>query len=202
MFASSYQVHSGFRDAFDRTFGTTPGEAHAGKYVGVQFVETPLGHMIIAAVEEGICMAEFSDCHRLEYHYQQIKNRYGLSVLPGSNPVMDRLKGELSDYFEGRLKQFSVPLTICGTPFQERVWDELLHIPYGQTDSYQAIAQRTGNVRAVRAVAGAVATNPVWILIPCHRVIGKDGGLVGYGGGLWRKRLLLELERSGKLAGA
>lgn len=178
---------------------TAPEKAHADKCIGVQFIESPLGTLISAAVEDGICMVGFSDCLRPEYCYRRIQDRFGLPVLPVSNPVLDSLKVELSDYFKGKLTRFSVPLAICGTPFQEHVWNELLRIPYGQTVSYQAMAQSTGNVRAVRAVARAIAMNPIWILIPCHRVIGKDGELTGYGGGLWRKQMLLELERTGKL---
>jgi AraC family transcriptional regulator of adaptative response/methylated-DNA-[protein]-cysteine methyltransferase len=111
------------------------------------------------------------------------------------------LRQELDDYFQGGRARFTLPLASRGTPFQEKVWLELRRIPYGQTISYDELARRVGQPMAQRAVARANGMNYVAILIPCHRVIGKDGSLTGYGGGLWRKRLLLELERTGKLPG-
>jgi O-6-methylguanine DNA methyltransferase len=92
-------------------------------------------------------------------------------------------------------------VNICGTPFQERVWKELQRIPHGQTANYQEIARRVGRPTAIRAVARANGMNRLYLLVPCHRVITKDGELSGYGGGVWRKRALLELERTGKLPG-
>ena len=202
VFSNGYRSHSGFHDAFTRTFGTTPGQAGRGKFIAAQLIETPLGPMVVAALEDGVCLVEFSSGRMLEHNCEKVRALYGLPVLPVSTPILDKLKYELEEYFGGRLKQFSVPLAIRGTPFQERVWRELLRIPYGQTASYQDIALRTGDMKAVRAVARANAVNRIGILIPCHRVVGKDGGLTGYGGGLWRKRLLIELERTGKLPGA
>jgi len=106
----------------------------------------------------------------------------------------DEIIAELDAYFAGSLKKFSVPLDLRGTEFQRRVWELLLHIPYGETRSYGQIARAIGRPEASRAVAQAVGTNPVAIIVPCHRVIGASGGLVGYGGGLHRKQALLELE--------
>lgn len=167
--------------------------------IAAQYIETPLGPMLIAAVKEGICLVEFSDQRILERSYQRISMKYGVAVLSVTSDTLEILKAELQAYFSGKLKEFKVPLALHGTPFQERVWDELRRIPYGQSVAYQDIAWRIGNIKAVRAVARANAMNPIGILVPCHRVIGKNGKLVGYGGGLWRKRLLLELERTGKL---
>jgi len=106
----------------------------------------------------------------------------------------DEAIAELDAYFAGSLKKFSVPLDLRGTEFQRRVWELLLHIPYGATRSYGQIARAIGRPEASRAVGQAVGTNPVAIIVPCHRVIGASGGLVGYGGGLHRKQALLELE--------
>jgi len=106
----------------------------------------------------------------------------------------DEIIAELDAYFAGSLKKFSVPLDLRGTEFQRRVWELLLHIPYGETRSYGQIARAIGRPEASRAVGQAVGTNPVAIIVPCHRVIGASGGLVGYGGGLHRKQALLELE--------
>jgi methylated-DNA-[protein]-cysteine S-methyltransferase len=103
-------------------------------------------------------------------------------------------RAQLGEYFEGRRTSFDVPLALHGTPFQRRVWEALLEIPYGETTSYGELARRLGSPRAMRAVGLANGRNPVAVIVPCHRVIGADGTLTGYGGGLERKRLLLELE--------
>ena len=116
--------------------------------------------------------------------------------MPGQHEWLRRLSDELAAYFDGRLTEFTVPISPRGTPFQERVWQELRRIPHGTTISYEELAARIGQPTAVRAVANANGQNRVNILIPCHRVIGKNGELTGYGGGLWRKRLLLDRERS------
>lgn len=102
---------------------------------------------------------------------------------------------QLDEYFNGLRKSFNLPLKPLGTPFQKNVWDQLILIPYGETAAYIDIAEATGNPRAVRAVGGANHSNPIGIIIPCHRIIGKDGSLTGYGGGLWRKKWLLDHEK-------
>jgi AraC family transcriptional regulator of adaptative response/methylated-DNA-[protein]-cysteine methyltransferase len=201
VFANGYGSHSGFRSAFVKTFGSSPGKLRPGEFIAARFIETPLGPMLAAAVPEGICLLEFSDRRMLEHNYRQLRQRFGLPVLPATNAPLDQLLMELGSYFKGKLARFTVPVAIKGTHFQERVWHELLLIPYGETISYQELAQRVGDVKAARAVARANGMNRISILIPCHRVIGKDGALSGYGGGVWRKRLLLELERTGKLPG-
>jgi AraC family transcriptional regulator of adaptative response/methylated-DNA-[protein]-cysteine methyltransferase len=122
-------------------------------------------------------------------------------VVPGSHPLLEQLREELKQYFAGELRNFTVPLNSRGTPFQDQVWRELRGIPYGKTISYDELARRINQPTAQRAVARANGMNYVSIVIPCHRVIGKDGSLTGYGGGLWRKRLLLELEKTGSLPG-
>ncbi|MDY0288411.1 MAG: methylated-DNA--[protein]-cysteine S-methyltransferase [Sphaerochaeta sp.] len=110
-------------------------------------------------------------------------------------PLFDQTKGELDEYFAGKRKSFTLPLKTSGTPFQEQVWAALLEIPYGQTRSYEAIAIAIGNPKACRAIGMANNRNAIGIIIPCHRVIGKDGSLVGYGGGLDKKIALLDLEK-------
>ncbi len=118
-----------------------------------------------------------------------------------SSPVLKRCLGELREYFEGTRRVFTVPLHFRGTPFQEQVWRALLEIPYGETRSYQDIAVALGNPRALRAVGGANHKNPLALLVPCHRVIGKDGSLTGFGGGLSIKQWLLEHEKRHALKG-
>lgn len=201
VFANGFESHSGFRDAFTRTFGAPPMKSRGGEFIAAQFFETPLGPILAAATTRGICFLEFSDRRMLEYNYNQIRKRFGVSILPTSNDVLESLRSELGCYFEGRQKSFRTGVDMKGTPFQERVWRELQNIPHGETISYEQLARRIGQPSGVRAVARANGSNRIAIVIPCHRVIGKDGELTGYGGGLWRKRLLLELERTGHLPG-
>ncbi len=196
-----FESHSGFRDAFARAFGKPPGRARQGDCLYVTLLDTPLGPMLAAASHEGVCVLEFADRRGLERSYAEMRRRFALPVVPGDCDVLKRLRRELCDYFQGKRSEFSVPVALRGTDFQQRVWRELQRIPHGQTVSYEAIAHRIGAPTAVRAVARANGANRVALLVPCHRVIGKDGDLTGYGGGVWRKRLLLERERSGKLPG-
>ncbi len=157
-------------------------------------VETPLGTVIAGGSREALCLLEFSDPIRLERQMTRLRKQLGEEIEEGDTPVTRRAAEELARYFAGELREFTVPLRTRGTEFQEAVWGELRRIPYGATRSYGEQARRIGRPDAVRAVASANGDNPISILIPCHRVIGADGSLTGYGGGLWRKRRLLELE--------
>jgi AraC family transcriptional regulator, regulatory protein of adaptative response / methylated-DNA-[protein]-cysteine methyltransferase len=199
--SNGYESYSGFREAFGKTFGMPPGQEQTGDFVAVQQLETPLGVLLVGAVREGICLVEYSDRRMLEQNYATLRQQFGYPVLPVAHPHIDHLRQELSQYFAGTLTQFTVPVVIRGTAFQEKVWLALQQIPYGKTIAYDQLAQNIGQPTAMRAVARANSMNRISILIPCHRVIGKDGQLTGYGGGLWRKRLLLELERTGRLPG-
>ena len=192
-----FESHSGFRTAFTKTFGRAPGRATEHDCLRVAMLDTPLGPMLAAAGEAGLCQLEFADRRRLEKGYAEMRRRFGLPVVPGDNAVLQQLRQELAEYFGGQRRDFHVPLALRGTPFQQRVWGELQKIPHGRTVSYEAIAQRIGHPAAFRAVARANGTNRIAILVPCHRVIAKDGSLCGYGGGVWRKRLLLALETTG-----
>lgn len=192
-----YESHSGFRAAFTRAFGKAPGRARQEDCLRVAMLETPLGPMFAAAGEEGVCVLEFADRRGLEKSYAEMRRRFGLPVVPGDHPVLQQLRRELAEYFAGQRRDFTVPLAARGTEFQRRVWRELRRIPCGKTVSYEDVATRIGKPAAVRAVARANGTNRICILIPCHRVIAKDGTLCGYGGGVWRKRLLLQLEQAG-----
>jgi len=152
---------------------------------------SPLGTYILASSQRGVTCVETEDkvpacLARWE--------RDGIQVKDGSSEYNDAVAGELDDYFAGRLREFTVLLDLRGTPFQRRVWELLRDIPYGEMRSYSQIAHALGRPTAVRAVGGANARNPVSIIVPCHRVIGSDGKLVGYGGGLGRKDALLKLE--------
>jgi AraC family transcriptional regulator, regulatory protein of adaptative response / methylated-DNA-[protein]-cysteine methyltransferase len=163
-------------------------------------LESPLGPLIAGATAEGICLLEFTDRHRLPAQVETLRRRFDCAPVTGESPHFDRLRDELTAYFSGQLRQFSLPLVAPGTPFQERVWAELLRIPSGETRSYEDLARRLGMPRAQRAVGHANGLNRIAILIPCHRVVNKNGKLGGYGGLLWRKDALLHLERTGRFA--
>lgn len=195
MLGAGFNSYSGFDAAFSRTFGQTARPSDENACIRMTMIETPIGPMVAAANNEGVCLLEFADRRGLEASYNDMRKRFAAAVLPGENKILKQLREELGLYFAGELRRFTVSVFVRGTEFQEKVWGELRKIPHGQTASYEEIAERVGNFRAVRAVARANGTNRICILIPCHRVIAKDGTLSGYGGGVWRKRLLLELEK-------
>jgi AraC family transcriptional regulator, regulatory protein of adaptative response / methylated-DNA-[protein]-cysteine methyltransferase len=192
---NGYESHSGFRDAFSRTFGRPPGKSDNLDCVVVSWLESPLGPLVAGANDRGVCLLEFSDQRRLETQSRILKKVFSCAIVPGRNGHLNLLQEELQQYFSGGLKQFSVPLVYPGTPFQERVWSELLRIPYGETRSYEDLARQIRSEGAQRAVGHANGMNRIAIVIPCHRVVNKDGKLGGYGGGLWRKQYLLDLEQ-------
>ncbi|HSS63119.1 MAG TPA: methylated-DNA--[protein]-cysteine S-methyltransferase [Gammaproteobacteria bacterium] len=196
VFESGYDSHSGFRDAFIRTFGKTPGRCRNEDCVLVSWLRSPVGPLVAGATGEGICLLEFTDRRSLETEFATVKQLLAAPIIPGSNEHLETLRVELADYFAGLLRTFSVPLVYPGTLFQRQVWEKLLAIPYGETRSYEQLAVAVGKPRAVRAVGRANGSNRMAILVPCHRVVNKNGGLGGYGGGLWRKQYLLDLEYS------
>lgn len=203
VFGSGFDSHSGFRDAFNRTFGNAPGRARQnGARIVCAMIESPLGPLLAGANDEGICLLEYTDRHRLAKILTTMRKRFACPVVPGEHPWLTKLRRELVEYFSGQRDMFTVPLAPRGTPFQEKVWRELRNISHGQTISYDELARRIDQPTAQRAVARANGMNRICILIPCHRVVGKDGSLTGYGGGLWRKRLLLEMERANQAGGS
>jgi AraC family transcriptional regulator of adaptative response/methylated-DNA-[protein]-cysteine methyltransferase len=163
-------------------------------------IETELGIMIAGAVDEGICLLEFSDRRMLNAEYKDLARYFNTTIEEGENRHFKTLLKQLKEYFDGSRKEFSVPLVTPGTDFQQSVWKELMKIPYGTTRSYQEQSVALGKPESIRAVANANGMNRIAILIPCHRVIGSDGKLTGYGGGLNRKKWLLDHEKkfSGK----
>lgn len=193
---SGYDSHSGFRDAFRRVFGDAPGRARNSDCVVATWLETPLGPMIAGASRDAVCFLEFTDRRMLETQFVTVRKRFRCTVVPGTNEHLEHLKHELARYFAAQLTQFTVPITYPGTPFEQRIWAELLKIPYGETRSYEDLASAVGAPGAARAVGAANGRNRICIVIPCHRVINKNGELSGYGGGVWRKRILLESERT------
>jgi AraC family transcriptional regulator of adaptative response/methylated-DNA-[protein]-cysteine methyltransferase len=197
-FDSGYESSSGFRDAFAAEFGVPPGRAGNLKNLVAEEIATPLRPMLAVANERGICLLEFVDRRALATELRDLRARLKVAIVPGSNQYLNRLRAELQEYFQGKRRRFDVPLDLGGTRFQRRVWNRLLDIPFGQTVSYAQVASEVGEPRAVRAVGQANGKNPVAIVVPCHRVVRTDGSLSGYGGGLWRKRWLLEHERAAR----
>lgn len=193
-FASGYESTSGFREAFERTFGATPGRRDQTPGVLLAWIKSPLGPLVAGATDDGVCLLEFTDRRMLETQFKTLQRRFSGALVPGVNQHLKSLETELAEYFAGTRTSFTVPLTFPGTPFQEIVWRELLKIPYGQTRSYEELASAVGVPKAVRAVGTANGKNRIAIIIPCHRVVRKSGELGGYGGGLRRKQFLLELE--------
>lgn len=195
-FDSGFESLSGFGDSFKQIFGVSPQKSKIQRIIDLKRIETPLGTMYACAVEEGICLLEFTDRKMLETEFKYLSKTLNAVIVQGDNPHFNTLEEQLKEYFEGKRKVFSVPLYTPGSAFQNSVWNVLKEIPFGQTKSYkhQAITIKMPN--AVRAVASANGMNKISILIPCHRVIGTDGSLTGYGGGIWRKKWLLELEKT------
>jgi AraC family transcriptional regulator of adaptative response/methylated-DNA-[protein]-cysteine methyltransferase len=160
-------------------------------------IETPLGPMIGAATSAGLCLLEFHDRRALASVCADLERRLGREFQVGDGPGAAHLHNaeeELRAYFAGRLKDFTVQLHAPGSEFDERVWAELRRIPFGATISYGELAVRIGNPNAQRAVGAANGRNRIAIIIPCHRVIESNGKMRGYGGGIDRKRKLLDLE--------
>ena len=194
-----FESHSGFREAFTRAVGRAPGQSRGSDSVTLSWLESPVGPLVAGATDRGVCLLEFSDRRMLETQVERIRRKLG-PVLPGTHPLLEQLREELAQYFARERKDFTVPLVYPGTTFEVKVWDALRRIPFGETRSYEQLAWAVGTPRGQRAVGHANGQNPIAIVIPCHRVVNKDGKLGGYGGGLWRKQIMLDLERGEQTA--
>lgn len=159
------------------------------------YIETPLGEMIACATDKGICLLEFNDRKKLDGQFKKLAKDLNANIVEQENKHFALLKKELEAYFNHDLKIFTVPLDLVGTEFQKKVWQALLIIPYGKTVSYLQQSESMGNPLSIRAVANANGMNKIAIIVPCHRVIGSNGKLTGYAGGLERKQFLLNLEK-------
>lgn len=193
-FGSGFESLSGFAGSFKAVFGVSPKKGREQQVIDLARLETPLGTMYACATAAGICLLEFADRKMLETEFKTLSKHFNATILQGNNPHFETLKTQLDEYFAGARRAFSVPLTMPGTAFQQAAWQMLLAIPYGSTRSYAEQAVALQKPEAVRAVAAANGMNRIAIIVPCHRVIGSDGKLTGYGGGLWRKKWLLDLE--------
>ncbi|HEX8010241.1 MAG TPA: trifunctional transcriptional activator/DNA repair protein Ada/methylated-DNA--[protein]-cysteine S-methyltransferase [Casimicrobiaceae bacterium] len=191
-----FESGSGFRTAFNRLVGTPPSRASGVDCLYAQWFETPLGPMLALADDGGLALLEFVDRRGLERELEVLQRRLKRRILPGAHRYLKQIGKELAAYFAGRSLVFNTPLALAGSPFQRAVWNALQAIPPGTTRSYGEIAEAIGRPAAVRAVGRANGDNRLCLIVPCHRVIGSDGTLTGYGGGLWRKAWLLEHERA------
>jgi AraC family transcriptional regulator of adaptative response/methylated-DNA-[protein]-cysteine methyltransferase len=155
--------------------------------------------MLAAATRDALCLLEFHDRRMLNKQILQLKKYFTEEIEDGSNHIITETERQLRSYFQGDLKSFDIPMETPGTDFQQLVWKALQDVPYGKTVSYGYLAKALGNEKTMRAVGKANGDNRIAIIIPCHRVIGAKGSLVGYGGKLWRKRWLLKHELQNSL---
>jgi len=198
-FDSGYEPLSGFNDSYRSVFGDLPTNTNNKVVLNIVRFTSPIGSMFACASKKGLCLLEFTDRRMLETEFKDLRKRLNAVILPGENYHLDLVQLEMREYFEGKRKTFTVPLDTPGTEFRQSVWKILQEIPYGETRSYKQQAIALGKPKAVRALASANGHNRIAVIIPCHRVIGSDGSLTGYGGGLHRKKWLLDLERSNLL---
>jgi len=157
-------------------------------------IETPIGSLLACSVANAICLLDYCDNPELDRELKKLKKEFDAEIADKSNAAIELLEVQLVEYFASKRKSFSVPLSPLGTNFQKTVWQQLSQIAFGKTLTYKEQAVALGNLKAIRAVAGANGANKIAIVIPCHRVVGYTGNLTGYRGGLWRKKYLLDLE--------
>lgn len=193
--SAGYESSSGFRDAFSRIMGAAPTLLGHSNLLKASWLDTQLGPMVAIADEDTLYLLEFVDRRGLEREVERLRQKTKSAIIPGVTQPIRSIEKELSQYFDGKLKIFNTPLFFFGSPFQKHVWEELIKIPYGETRSYLDIAKAIGRPTAFRAVANANGANQLAVIIPCHRVINTGGDLGGYGGGITRKKWLIDHEK-------
>src|SRR5687767_8692311 len=199
---AGFESDSGFRAAFARVFGETPGHARDTALLTATWIETPLGPMLAIAGDRGLELLEFVDRRALETELRELRRSLDGVIVPGDHAILRQAAEQLREYFAGTRRDFDLPLKQRGSAFQLAAWKALCEIPYGETRSYTDMARRVGSPGAVRAIGRANGQNQIAIVVPCHRVIRADGSLCGYGGGRWRKQWLIEHEISVGAKGA
>ncbi|WP_394227249.1 bifunctional transcriptional activator/DNA repair enzyme AdaA [Paracoccus marcusii] len=192
---AGFDSASGFRQAFTRLFGHAPHQMRGAADLRADWIDTPLGGMIAIADDDALHLLEFTDRKALPQGLRRLSVMAGGRIGLGRTAVTDRAEAALARFFAGSDGRLDLPVRLRGTPFQTRVWQELQAIPAGRTRSYAQLAAAIGHPTAVRAVAAANGANRLALVVPCHRVIGTDGTMTGYAGGLWRKERLIALER-------
>jgi AraC family transcriptional regulator of adaptative response/methylated-DNA-[protein]-cysteine methyltransferase len=191
---AGFDSPSAFRAAFAKLMGVAPGSLAKDALLRADHIKTPLGDMIAVCDNRALHLLEFADRKALPAEMLRLRKAAKGSIGIGRFATHDQIAAELEAFFAKASDQFATPLALHGTAFTRDVWKTLQNIPAGQTRSYSAIAATIGAPQATRAVARANGANQIAIVIPCHRVIGADGSLTGYGGGLWRKQYLIDLE--------
>lgn len=192
---ANFSSASAFRRAFAKLLGCAPGVLRNDGSLLADWIPTPLGDMIAVSSKKHLHLLEFVDRKALPSELMKLRKGCNDDLGLGSYAPTEQIRAELDAYFAGRSANFQTPLSVQGSDFMQNVWDELRAIPAGQTRSYSEIARRMNRPSATRAVARANGANQIALVIPCHRVLGADGSLTGYGGGLWRKQRLLEVEQ-------
>ncbi|MGR4050951.1 bifunctional transcriptional activator/DNA repair enzyme AdaA [Kosakonia cowanii] len=191
-FDSGYESLSGFGYTYKKLTGAAPSEGR--QTIMIHRFTTPIGPMFVCATARGVCLLEFVDRRMLETEFSDLQRLLNARILAGENEHTRQAEKEISEYFAGRRRHFDMALVLPGSAFQRLVWQGLQDVLYGQTSHYQCLAERINKPLAVRAVAAANGANRVAIVIPCHRIIGKNGTMTGYGGGIARKKWLIEHE--------
>ncbi len=194
-FDMGYESISGFGYTFKKLIGKSPQKSIGKNIILINRFTTPLGPMFVCATNHGICLLEFVDRRMLETEFKDLQKLLNAKIITGENEHITQVKKEIAEYFTGQRKSFNVSLHTPGTDFQNLVWQGLQEIPYGSTSTYQQQAEKIQNPKGIRAVAKANGFNRIAIIIPCHRVLGKNGNLTGYGGGIERKQWLIDHEQ-------
>lgn len=192
---AGFDSPGGFRNAFARLLGQAPANLARDGLLRADWIETPIGAMIAVSDQSSLHLLEFAERKGLPGELKKLWQISKGSLGVGSSPPTEQVREELAAYFRAEAATFTVPFVLHGSAFQRSVWQQLRRIPAGETRSYGDIAKALGNPAAVRAVARANGANQLALVIPCHRVIGADGSLTGYAGGLWRKQFLIDIER-------
>ncbi|TLP68824.1 bifunctional transcriptional activator/DNA repair protein Ada [Parasedimentitalea maritima] len=193
---AGFESSSAFRAAFSRLIGKPPGQFSRDALLQADWIETPLGSLIAVSCQHALHLLEFIDRKALPCELAKLQKSSSCGIGFGRPEPTEQVAEELGQFFAGKDASFSTPLALHGTEFEQQVWRALQEIPAGETRSYSQLAQDIGRPSAVRAVARANGTNQLALIVPCHRVLGADGSLTGYGGGLWRKQRLIEIEQS------
>ncbi len=199
--SQGYSSGSGFWTAFRKVMGEPPSRSSNVVTLHAAWMETPLGPMLAVADDQGLYYLNFTDHDGLDQDILALRRKIGSVVVPGDHPMLQTVAKQIKEYFSATSLKFTIPLVMSGSPFENSVWSLLKSIPPGDTLSYQQVAEKLGQPNACRAVGNANGRNKLLLVIPCHRVVRADGTLGGYGGGVWRKRWLLDHERNHLAAG-
>ena len=193
-YESGYESLSGFNESYRSIFGKSASKTKNSTVINVLRFSSPIGSLIACATEKGLCFLGFVGQKRLEEQFIEIQKVRNAVMLPGKNPHLTKTEKQINEYFAGTRTVFSIPFDLIGTDFRKLVWQALTKIPYGKTITYKGQAIAMNHLKAIRAIASSNGANKISIIIPCHRVIGTNGKLTGYAGGIHKKKWLLEFE--------